>query len=186
MGNAYASCDDQKLCPKVLKRDIVFKTTCGRRLLPEGNEIVDQPMHDFNQEGEEDEDAMQARKLHKQFENYRARVDNSDNYHEGDVMEGKFILNSLHHLMAKKNIEATVSLTDEQRRQLDQFTASTTVASDEQRRRLGLTAAITDATDDLKKKKGIPEEEAKAKDSGEEKKRQQYDEDKKKKKKKKK
>merc|ERR1712204_50686 len=93
--NAYASCEDQKLCPKVLKRDIVFKTTCGRRLLPEGNEIVDQPMHDFNQEGEEDEDAMQARKLHEQFEKYRARVDNADNYHEGDVMEGKFILNSL-------------------------------------------------------------------------------------------
>ena len=153
----YAECEDWELCPRELKVmfKIVSMKGCQRRRLAE-NELgemqsvqVDEDGGLFYVEGKkegqdvfggmgqaenvgdgvgDDGDEEFLKELYGRYVSMKRRMDNPGLLHEGDILEGKFIMNSLHHIIDKKG----VGLSKEMRRRMQMAETLTPVVNEEE------------------------------------------------------
>eukprot|EP01084_Bolivina_argentea_P135726 239116_1 len=156
----YADCNDWNYCPKTLKHmfNIQSFNACNRRRMIgkniSTNDIhrikmveIDEIGNVFDEDDNNDEDSddeVMMNELYEQFDKLRNKMNiNPQSLHDGDIIEGRFILSSLHNIMNKKGIEMS------------------------KRHLQDMNQILTNAADKEKEQYTIPEEKAKGEQSDE-------------------
>eukprot|EP01083_Nonionella_stella_P315638 1140735_1 len=114
----YADCDDWQYCPRMLKVMFGIRSLKGcdddgrRRMIGSG-------------EGDGEDEAV-VNELYERYHELKDKMNNPQRLGEGDVWEGRFILQSLQHIMNKKGLKPS-------RRELQQMNQIMSDAADKEK-----------------------------------------------------